>query len=108
MRDKADRAKQFAPFAALDGYDHFIEECSDIYEQRRERSEEENENLSKKVTAIKKGMAVRLCVYNDGRYEDVEGYVTRIDMIFRSLTIEKRKIFFDDIYDVETLTFHDF
>lgn len=108
MSDKADRAKQFAPFAALTGYYNLIDERSDVYEQRRERSEEEDEILSKKVSAIKKGMTVRLCVWNDGSYEEVEGIVSRIDMVFRSVTIEKRKIFFDDIYDVEALTFNKF
>ena len=108
MNDKADRAKQFAPFAALNGYYNLIDECADVYEQRRERSEEEDEILSRKVSAIKKGMAVRLYVYNDGRYEEIEGRVTNMDMIFRSVTIEKRKIFFDDIYDVEALTFNKF
>lgn len=100
MREKADNAKQFMPFAALTGFDLLVKERERIIEPRRERSEEENEMLSKKIISLKKGAFVKVRYYRKDAYEFIEGRVTQIDEVFRTLTVTKTKISFDDIYDI--------
>ena len=53
MREKADRAKQFMPFAALTGFDLLVKERERIIEPKRERSEEEDAMLTQKIMRLK-------------------------------------------------------
>ncbi len=100
MRERTESAKQFMPFAALTGFDLLVKERERIIEPRRERSEEENEMLTKKIMNLKKGSFVRIRYYCTDAYEFIEGRVTQIDDVFRTLTVTKTKISFDDIYDI--------
>lgn len=101
VSNQSGRAKQFAPFAALTGYYDIINDVEKVYDRRRELSEEQLEELSRKVTALKKGDMARLTVYNEGCYEKISGIVTNSDFFNRTITIVKRKILLDDVYDVE-------
>lgn len=101
MRERADRAKQFMPFAALTGFDLLVKERERIIEPRRERSEEENEILTKKVMSLKKGSFVKIRYYRKDAYEFIEGRIMQIDEVFRTLTVTKTKISFDDIFCIE-------
>ena len=103
MNDKVDRAIQFAPFAALTGYYDIISEREKIYSERRERSDEENAELSEKMNMLKKGMTVKITYYCEGGYEIREGIVSAVDIVFRSITVVRTKIFFDDIYAMEII-----
>ena len=47
-----DRAAQFAPFAALSGYDEMIDEEARLVDNRIELSEEELEELNRKLSLI--------------------------------------------------------
>ena len=108
-----ERAKQFMPFAALKGYYEVIRERQNIYEEKKELSEDEAKVLSEKIALLKKGMMIKITYYkvfteednfsiekNKGRYITLEGMVADIDDIFRILTIVKTKIPFDDILDI--------
>ena len=53
---KADRARQFMPFAALTGYYEVIKQREKIIEPRKELSEDEAEILSSKLGSVQKGM----------------------------------------------------
>ncbi len=101
MEEKADRAKQFMPFAALTGFYDLVEEREHIAEHRRERSDEENRILNKKIISLKKGMFVKIKYYLTDSYETVEGRVSHIDFVFRTLTVNKTCILFEDIYEIE-------
>ncbi len=103
MAEKASRAKQFMPFAALTGYYDLVKERERIVEPRRERSEEENRELSQKVSKIRKGCTVKIKYYYVNAYEIIEGYVSQIDFTMRYLKINKTEIHFDDIYNVMIL-----
>lgn len=89
------------PFAALTGFDLLVKERERIIEPRRERSEEENEMLTKKIMSLKKGTFVRIRYYFKDAYEFIEGRVTRIDKVFRTLTVTGTTVSFDDIYIIE-------
>ena len=48
------RSAQFAPFSALTGYEDLIEETSRITEEKKELSEDEKDELDRKIIEISK------------------------------------------------------
>lgn len=94
-------ASQFSAFAALTGFEDLIEEHNQIYEARREPSEEELQILSEKISGVHKGSKITLTFYNNGRYETLSGMVTRTDFIYRIITVNNKKVFLDDIISIE-------
>lgn len=103
MEEKSDRAKQFMPFAALTGFYDLVEEREHIAELRRERSDEENRILNERILSLKKGMFVKIKYYLTDSYKTVEGRILQTDFIFRNLTVNKTRILFDDIYEIEIM-----
>lgn len=98
---KADRARQFMPFAALTGYYEVIKQREKIVEPRKELSDDEAEILSDKLNKIQKGMLITLTYYNEDCYETLTGLVSNIDTVYRTITIVKTKIAIDDVVDIE-------
>ena len=94
------RAKQFMPFASLKGYFDLIRGEQRIKEPKKNLSEEEATVLSYKLNQVKKGMVIKVRYYNIDAYETAEGIVSSFDDIFRTLTIVKKSISFDDILDI--------
>ena len=97
---KPDRAKQFMPFAALRGYYDLIKECERIKEPKKVLSDSECDVLSDKLKKIKKGMLVKVKYYNTDAYEETTGLVTSFDETYKTLTIIKKTLRFDDIIDI--------
>ena len=106
MNDKTDRARQFMPFASLKGYYDMVREKEKIISEKRELSEYKAEILSNKLLRVKKGMVVRAVYYHIDGYVKAEGMVSNIDFDFRTITIIKTKIPFDDIYDISVENTH--
>ena len=100
MSDRADRAKQFMPFASLKGYYDMVRNKEKTVSEKRELSEYKAEILSNKLLRVKKGMVIKAVYYQGDGYVKTEGMVSNIDFTMRVLTIVKTKIPFDDIYDV--------
>ena len=101
---KADRARQFMPFAALTGYYEVIKQREKIIEPRKEISEDEAEMLSDKLNKIQKGMLITITYYKEDCYETLTGLVSNIDPIYRTITIVKTKIAIDDVCDIRIET----
>ena len=97
---KADRARQFMPFAALTGYYEVIKQREKIIEPRKELSEDEAEILSDKLNKVQKGMLITLTYYKEDCCEMLTGLVSNIDPIYRTITIVKTKIAIDDVCDI--------
>ena len=97
---KADRARQFMPFAALTGYYEVIKQREKIIEPRKELYEDEAEILSEKMKHITKGMLITLTYYKEDYYDTITGLASDFDPIYRTITIVKTKIPIDDIYDI--------
>ena len=55
-----DRAAQFAPFAALTGYDEVIRSRDDIYLLPQELSEDELRELNDTLLSLQKGEKIRI------------------------------------------------
>ncbi len=116
-----DRAKIFAPFAALRGHSERLgeEDVKLMRSSRTELSEEEAEMLSDKLLQVKKGMTVTVVYFqpdsengNVGYNVTATGVVSSIDAVYRVLKIdtgiasEKGSvddvIRFDDLIDVKS------
>lgn len=100
---RENRAKQFAPFAALKGFEEGIRWKEKVYVEKKELSEESLEELDKKFKKISKNDIITIVYYNKGEYLRITGMVARIDVTARILQVINTKIKFDDIYDVESL-----
>ncbi|MBQ9157395.1 MAG: hypothetical protein IJ137_11520 [Eubacterium sp.] len=120
----ARRAKLFAPFDALAGFDERIANKEVLYEERRELSDTEREELDKKISlicqAFKKSRSLhrpapRITVTyfspcsdieNDsystrGNYITCTGRMRRIDPdLTRTITVDDHMISFNDITDL--------
>ncbi len=99
--DEKDRGRLFLPYAALVGFEDLVKKQTQIYDRRRERSDEENELLSRRVLSLRRGMRVRVTFYEDGFYRTQSGAVRQVDLTSRLLTLGKKKLAFDDIYALE-------
>ena len=80
------RAKQFAPFAALKGFEDAVREKEIIYEPRRILSEEKKNELDMKLRMLKPGMEILVEFFTGnpslpgfGRYHTVKGDVAFFD-----------------------------
>ena len=101
--DRADRAKQFMPFAALKGYEEAIREREHIVIERSELSEERLDELDNVFKRLRVG-DIATCIYymsSEECYIKVTGMVSKIDIDSRVLKIVNKRIEFDDIYDLE-------
>lgn len=96
------RAAQFAPFAALTGYEESIEETARLTDRRIELSEYEIEELNTKLSFIQEHIKERPEVTityfqpderkEGGKYITVTGKVRRIDDVYKVLIFEGEKI----------------
>ena len=80
------RAKQFAPFAALKGFEETIREKEYIYEKKRVLPEEKNNALDMKLKILKPGMEIQAEYFEEnekrpgyGQYHTVRGRVDFYD-----------------------------
>jgi len=102
-RNRASRAVQFSAFDALKGYGELIKAGLIVKEERRELSEDVIAEIAQNLSAIKKGVTVKVTHYKDLRYQTSVGTVTGIDPTFGILTVEKEAIHFSDILSVKII-----
>lgn len=122
--DHIQRAKIFAPYDALRGFDEAIAATDDKEKEvkRIDLSDEQKEILSDKLLQVRKGMRITAQYFSSasdgkGNYVTTEGVVTRIDPIYRTIEIEEKAadnsggkiekvlptvIKFDDLKDVSS------
>ena len=105
------RSAQFAPFAALTGYDDKVKETARRTDKRIELSDEEYNIISTKLQIIKEHIKeqpeinfvifVKDKLKDGGKYEEVNGKVRVIDEVNEEIIlVDKRKIFLKNIYDI--------
>ena len=97
---RAERARQFMPFAALRGFEELIRERQRVTSPRRTLSEEESELLSARLSNMKIGDIVKVTYYKEDAYVTMDGIVSEIDLVQRRLRVIKTYIPFDDVWEI--------
>jgi hypothetical protein len=105
------RAAQFAPFAALTGYEEAIEETGRQVSEKLILSESQKELLDRQLQELKKHLSeqeLRITWFKKdekkagGEYITTKGYVKKVDTIKRKIFLEDGEILeMDDIYEIE-------
>ena len=115
------RAKIFAPFAALSGYDDALAEKEVIYDIKRVLTDDEYFDLDCKIATIyekcsnsilarESGVEVRILYFEPladdelhGRYIEISGLVTKVRPDKETITILDKEISLRSIYKLEIL-----
>ena len=104
-----DRAAQFAPFAALVGYDEAIGETARLTDERPQLDEQQLSRLDELLTEItaNPNATVRVTYFvvderkAGGRYERAEGVIKKIDGFSKTIVLESgEKIPIEDIVEL--------
>ena len=109
-----DRAAQFAPFAALTGFEDATDETARLTDRRVERTFEEERTLNAQLRLIHQAIPSRprvklLCFVPDrykqgGSYRTLEGEVRAVDDTGRTMIFtDGRRIPLDNIYSIDLL-----
>lgn len=105
-----ERAVQFAPFAALTGYDEAVGETARLVDEKIELSEDERAYLDEQTKKIReipeREIAVTYFIADKrksgGAYLTARGFVKKIDEIERLLVLTSgERIPLDDIFDID-------
>ncbi len=107
-----DRAAQFAPFAALTGFDNVIAETARAVESKIELTEDEvnklNTDLNRLYNSLDEYPEIKLTYFiadkwkRGGIYTDKVGVVRIFDMFNRCLVFtDGERIPIDDLYEIE-------
>lgn len=114
------RAKIFSPFDALKGFNEAVEAKDELYVERIELSEDECADLDKIITELQElvcngsnarenTVAVTVTHFvpcndtdNDaygyrGQYVETKGVLTEIDTVKKLITVDNKRLRFDDI-----------
>ncbi len=109
---RLDRAAQFAPFAALVGYEDAIDETARLTDQKLILEQEQIDRIDEKIQYIREHPKNELTVTvvyfvpdqrkNGGAYRRVAGKIKQIDTIDKSIVMQNgKKIPMCDIYQIE-------
>ena len=103
--NRADRAKQFLPFDALNGLRESIALVDDELSKRErlEVCEETAQLISDTLAKLTKGMKVEVTFYNDGHYYTIVDTVIYKEPVYRYLKFGSTKVFYDDIYSLNII-----
>lgn len=97
----ADRAKQFAPFAALTGLEKALAAREKITVEKPILSEESLEELDRAMHSLIPGMITEVIYYSLGECIQIKGIVAKVEHTSRILQIVNTRISFDDILDLK-------
>lgn len=96
------RAKQFAPFQALNGLYEALAEREKQVAPRKELSEDMIEELNQKLCSLEKGQLVTVVYYGvyEKNYKQLTGPIVKVDAYWKSIQLGKITINFSEILDV--------
>lgn len=112
---RKNRAAQFAPFAALTGYDDLIHEAARYTERRIVLDENQKDELNRKLHTLLNAdtprEAVFTCFVQDakksgGTYEEVVGKIINADFLYGYLTLDSGRVLdIGDVIEIESEAF---
>ena len=99
---KLERAKIFLPFDALKGFQEALREKEKILVDKKILSQEEKEKIANKLIQLKKGMIIKIVYFENHEYIELEGMISKIDLVYQKLKIVTKEIQFTDILDIKS------
>lgn len=100
------RAAQFAPFAALVGYEEAIEASKELKEEKIILANDKKDELEEKFHILKKGNVIEIKYYslNKKKYLIYKGTIKQIDKVEKKIVfINRDSIQIKDIIDIKLL-----
>lgn len=103
LNRRAERAKIFAPFDALKGFQEALLAEEFIPTQRKELTEDQIEAIDYKLRQLTGNPIVTVTYYSftQQAYLEITGKVTLLSPLERTIQIEQTKISFSDIYNID-------
>ncbi len=104
---RKERAKQFMSFDAVKG----LAEAIAVREERHSRTErhtisaEDEEQNTRVISNLKKGMKVTVDFWCEFHDVTKEGTVTSFSFVYKFLKLDGKKINFEDIYKIKILEY---
>ena len=95
------RATQFAPFAALKGFEEALREQEKICVEKKEVSEEKAMEINDSLKTVSPGDPIKLTYYKNRQYLTVTGVAEKFDLSMKYLEICGQRVTFDDIFEIE-------
>ncbi|MBS5368403.1 MAG: YolD-like family protein [Coprobacillus cateniformis] len=102
-RTRAQRAQIFQSFDALKGFREILKQQEVVIVPKKELSEDDCEELNRRVRQIQVGMMIQIIYYDHGRYIQLEGKVSKINLDTKMLQIVKTKIDLKSIVSIHLL-----
>lgn len=108
------RAAQFAPFAALTGYDEQVKETARLTSKKAILDEDALEKINNKLDFINKNINDNISVNityfipdkkkSGGKYTNIKGIVTKIKLVEEYIVVDNKIIIpMKDIIDIEII-----
>ena len=96
----SNRAKQFAPFDALKGFQEALRKKEKMPVPQKELAEEKAEEINQKLKQVTIGKLLTVVYYKDCEYIQLTGTIIKIEKNKRYLQMAETIIPFDDISDI--------
>lgn len=101
--DRAERAKQFMPFSALEGLDEVLREENPDVDERVCLGEDAQAELDRRLRTLSPGREIYAVFYAKRRYSAMSGTVMKIDLTDRSLLIDDVRVPMDDLLEIQVM-----
>ena len=101
MMDRKQRAYIFQSCDALKGYREMLKEKEQIQVAPRILSEDDLEELNRKIHQVRTGDMLQIEYWDQGAYFQMTGKVSCIDLENRRFQLVKQKILLEHIVDIQ-------
>ena len=99
--DVSNRAKQFAPFAALKGFEEAIKAKETVYISKVDLTKECEEEINEKLCILKNSDMVSITFYTINAYQQITGMVSEINAKAQYIKVVETKIPFKQIVRID-------
>ena len=101
--DRTERAKQFMPFAALEGLDRTLSDFNHPVYERVCLGEDAQIELDRRLHTLCPGREVCAVYYANRQYTALSGTVMKIDLTARRMLIGDTWVALDDILELQAM-----
>ena len=101
MLSREERARQFLPFDALNGFRKALKEKEIEYVDKIELSDDQIQQISETLNMLSVNQDVVVVYYFNRQYKTYKGKISKIDSIKKKLVVDDIIINFADIFDIK-------